>query len=77
MSDRGAVKHLVESCDSKASAVLCPHQGQSASITAARWQTRDGRWTAWVVVDCPFLAAGTVSCDMRCLTQLDSTVESH
>jgi hypothetical protein len=76
MSDRQTIEKLVESCNSKTSLVSCPHRGQPASITAAKWQTREGRSTPWVVVDCPFLAAGTVSCDMSCLPQLDSKMES-
>jgi hypothetical protein len=74
MSDPQATKNLIESCNSRMASVLCPHRGQSATITAAKWQTREGRSTLWVIVDCPFLAAGTVSCDMSCLPQLDSEI---
>lgn len=76
MSDPETIQNLVDSCDSQTSAVFGPHQGQWASITAAKWQTREGRSTPWVIVDCSLLAAGTVSCDMSCLPQLDSKMES-
>lgn len=71
MPDRQAANSLVESCNSRISSVFCPHRKELASITVARWQTREGRSTPWVVIDCPFLLAGTVSCDMSCLSQLD------
>lgn len=77
MSDPEAIKKLVDSCDSRTGLVLCPHRGQWASVTAAKWQTREGLSTPWVIVDCSLLAAGTVSCDMSCLPQLDGEIKDQ
>jgi hypothetical protein len=69
MPDLQSVKTLVESCSSQLATVACPIHAKSACITIAKWHTRDGGTTPWVVVDCPLLLAGTISCDMCCLSQ--------
>ncbi|HYL46873.1 MAG TPA: hypothetical protein VEU52_07585 [Candidatus Limnocylindrales bacterium] len=71
MSDLQSIKTLVESCSSQLVTVACPLHAKSACITIAKWHKRDGGTTPWVVVDCPLLLAGTVSCDMSCLSQLE------
>lgn len=72
MPDPRSIHKLVESCSSQISTVNCPIHSKSAEITVAKWQTQDGCTTPWIVVDCPLLPAGTVSCDMSCLIQLET-----
>jgi hypothetical protein len=70
-----AVIKLVESCNSQTISIICPIHTKPVDITVAKWQTQDGHTTPWVVVDCPLLPAGTVSCDMSCLVDLESSPE--
>ena len=75
MADPRSIRNLVDSCSSKICSVSCPVHTKSASITVAKWRTQDGCTTPWIVVDCPLLPAGTVSCDMSCLVELESSPE--
>lgn len=73
MSRPSGGKKLIESCAYRVRTVCCPHQKKPAEITASRWKTSDGQWTAWAIVDCPLLLAGLIDCDMSCLSQLDES----
>lgn len=73
MPDLRSIKTLVEFCRSQINFVSCPIHSKTAEITVAKWHTQDGHMTPWVVVDCPLLLAGTVSCDMSCLSQLQGS----
>jgi hypothetical protein len=71
MSDPETLDRLLQSCNYRFRTVLCPHQGQYANITAAKWDVGDAHWTPWNVIDCPLLPAGEVWCDKSCLSQVD------
>jgi hypothetical protein len=73
MCDTFSGKKLLASCTDRMRTIYCPHKKKPAEITASRWQTSEGQWTAWVIADCPLLPAGLIDCDMSCLSQLDET----
>ncbi len=51
--------------------VFCPCQGIPATVTAAMWTLTGKNWAPWTVVDCSLLPAGTVTCEMGCLEQME------
>ena len=71
MYDPTSFHSPIEFCSERELTVDCPVRKQEASITIARWKTREGEFTPWNVVDCSLLPAGQVSCYMGCLADME------
>jgi hypothetical protein len=64
-------------CKDRIQTVLCPNRKLTAEVTASRWRMRDGQWTSWKIVDCALLQAGLIDCDMSCLSQLETILNTE
>jgi len=73
MCDRTRPRRTADSCIDCSVTVDCPTQQAKAEITVARWQTGNGQYTPWTVVNCSLLPAGQISCHVGCLEQLIDT----
>jgi hypothetical protein len=67
------LSRVLQNCDYRFRTVQCPHQKESAEVTAIKWQISDDQWTPWTIVDCSLLPAGEIWCGKKCLLLVESS----